>query len=78
MRKLKLVERKEKEKKEKMRVKKKIEKIIKIEKEIEIRIIIIKEELDQKKLIFVIIVEKKAIGLMNVTKIEEISKYINI
>ena len=73
---LKLVKRKEKKERIEAEVEKKIEKIIKIEKEIEIRIIIIKEELDQKKLIFAIIVEKKDIGQMSVMKIEEIGKYI--
>jgi hypothetical protein len=46
---------------------------------IKIEIIIIKEEVDRKKLIYVIIVEKKDIGQMNAMKIEEkgkIYKYI--
>jgi hypothetical protein len=45
--------------------------------EIEIEIIIIEEEvMDQKRLINVLIVEKKAIGLMNVIIREKKGKYI--
>ena len=72
----KLIEKKEKKKKPKKEVKakkkKKIKKIIGIK--IKIEIIIIEKNLDRKKLIFVTIVEKKDIGLMNVMNIEEKGK----